>query len=272
MKKIMIITLIIVALVAVVFLLSKICTSTQSEELDTESSLPPLRSNEQMLEFILKSAKECFGDPNITLSEYGYGHSRSALQLNIPDCSCLLVIYPCKNKTEYDSIENCLSVDAATEFRSYPVRYYHYGDMIIVLYCDQQRWRVEKFLESVVIDTRQGLVLAQRWQQWLVEKGIKVKIADEGFGLIRHPFFTGDSNQTLPILVDGHKVKLICYTNATLAEQTLNHYIHLQSVKFLPAGAERYDAYRYGRFLIMTLLDDNKIELFVNAFWSKQNL
>lgn len=261
-----------VVLVAAVFLCSKICTSTQSEELHTESSLPPLRSNEQMLEFILKSAKEWFGDSNIALKEYGYRHGMMTLQLAIPyiDDQGLIVIYPCADKTEYDYVNNCLGAEAATEFRSYPVCYYDYGNMVIVWYTGEKYWQVEQFLESVVIDTREGLVLAQRWQEWLAEKGVEMKIADDGFGFVNHSLsgLVSDVCQTLPLLVDDNKVELICCGDTVSAQRVKGDLGHMYSVMDIIEGRDYYAADRYGRFLVMTLKSDPLIK----EFWSKQNL
>lgn len=164
-KITMICVVLLASAVLLVLLCSNKCASTPSEESAAET-LPELTTNEQMLEFILKSAKEWFGDPNVTLTEFGYGHSRRALELVIPHMRDItIVIYPCIDKAEYHRINNLLGADAASEFRLYPVLYYYYGDMIIVLYSGEKSSQVELFLESIVIDTRQGMVMAERWQK-----------------------------------------------------------------------------------------------------------
>lgn len=268
MKKLMIITLIIVVLVAAVFIWSR--TSTQSEELHIESSLPPLRSNDQMLEFILTSAREWFGDSDITLEKDGSGYCHGIVpwQLAFPDDQGLIVIYPCANKTECDYVNNWLCTEAATKFRSFPVCYYDYGNMIIVWYAGEKYAQVEQFLELVVIDTREGLVLARRWQRWLAEKGVEMKMTDDGFGFINHslPGPVSDAYQTLPLLVDGNEVELICCADAVSAQRIQGELGHIYSV--MDMIGDYYTADRYGRFLVMTFKTDPLVE----EFWSKQNL
>ena len=257
-------------------------TNSESHKIDPQDSvsepLLPLRNNEQMLEFILQSAKEWFGDTNVSLAKYDYGHSRTALQLITPKIGeCVIVIYPCADSVEYEYVGNSLSADAASEFRLYPVRRYDYGNMIIVLYSDEKSEIVERFLESVVIDTRIGMVLALRWQEWLAWKGAEIIIADEGFQPLRYSksLFTRASCQTLKLSIDGNKVELICCTDEDSAQRIMEAEYHILSVKVIMIGQNIYAGIRYGRFLVMMLEESEnykKIESLSQEFWSQQNL
>lgn len=242
----------------------------------TSEALPPLRSNEQMLEFILKSAKEKFGGNNSIIKEYGYCRNIKSLQLILPGIADndLIIIHPCADKIEYDSVCQQLYIEASTKFRSYPALEYHYDNMIIVYYSSEEHIQEECFLESVVMDTREGIVLARQWQEWLAQKGVEMTISNAGFGFVDLSFLwlLGGVYQILPLQVDGCTVELVCCPDAVSAGQLLKNFGHMCSVMDMVEGRDYYYPERYGRFLVMYNRDNKQTEHFIKEFWSKQNL
>lgn len=282
MKRIMIIVIFTVVLAAVAGVLimlranKGVSIHAPNSVIPIENSYPPLPTDRQMFDFIVSQARIVWTASPVSLRKEKYSPLADAVDtwwLSFGDDEGFM-IYCCRDSIAKEKLEIYFQHREATKFRAIPLTKICYGNMIMEHYKGIPF--IVDFMKSVVIDTREGMVLTLRWQKWLAERGVEIKISDSGFGLLNHSLLESDSaiHQTLPLSIDGNKMELICCADANSAQQTLDSFTHMSSVMDRVIGADIYKCQRYDRFLVMLVYNENyeRNKSLVEEFWNKQNL
>lgn len=248
-------------------------------------ALCPLRNNQEMLDFVLKSAREMWPEATepyeIRLEEGGEPVPTGESDDEVHYKRLLLgkegeiTVFLCRDSAEVARIKDRELYRAAGKDPYRAPILSAYGTLLMSYWGLDDYGVIGLFMNSVVLDTRRAMKKALDWQRWLASRGVTARIPEAGFSLRNESLFTEIKRpcQALAFTVGGHKTELLCFRDSATVTAAIEEIVHMAAVCDPVEGADYFIPYgRYGNILVMALLnsDSDRIEPLIAEFWNRQ--